>query len=148
MKFKLLGLLILVGIGIQFIPYGKARINPPGVAEPAWDSPRTKELFYRSCANCHSNSTTWPWYSSFAPVSWLIRHDVDDGRKHFNVSMWNAQRVNRGSDAAEELRSGEMPPWIYLMGHPEAKLSDNEKKEFIQGLSATFGGEKGGTAGN
>jgi len=68
---------------------------------------------------------------------------VDEGREHFNVSMWNAQGVNKGYDAAGELREGEMPPWFYLIGHPEARMSSSEKAQFIQGLTATFGGQKG-----
>lgn len=142
MKFKLLGIVVLAGAVIQFIPYGKTHVNPPVVAEPQWDSPGTKELFFRVCANCHSNTTTWPWYSTVAPVSWLIQHDVDEGREHFNVSMWGEQKVNKGHDAAEEVEAGEMPPWVYVMGHPEAKLSESERAEFVQGLTATFGGEK------
>jgi len=139
MKFKLLGILIVAGVAIQFIPYGKDHTNPPVVAEPQWNNSQTKEMFYRVCGNCHSNTTTWPWYSSIAPVSWLISHDVDDGREHFNVSMWNNQKVNKGYDAAGELREGEMPPWFYLLGHPEAKLSESEKNQLVQGLTATFG---------
>lgn len=139
MKFKLLSILIVAGVAIQFVPYGKDHTNPPVVAEPQWDNSQTKEMFYRVCGNCHSNTTTWPWYSSIAPVSWLISHDVDDGREHFNVSMWNNQKVNKGYDAAGELREGEMPPWFYLLGHPEAKLSESEKNQLVQGLTATFG---------
>lgn len=136
--YKLFGILIIAGVAIQLVPYGKDHTNPAVVAEPKWDSPRTKELFDRVCANCHSNNTAWPWYSSIAPVSWLIRHDVDDGRKHFNVSMWDGQKVNKGYDAADMVSEGEMPPWFYVIGHPEAKLSDSEKTQFVQGLSATF----------
>jgi mono/diheme cytochrome c family protein len=142
MKFKLLGVLIIAGVAIQFVPYGKDHTNPPVVAEPKWDTQKTKETFYRVCGNCHSNTTTWPWYSTIAPVSWLVSRDVAEGREHFNVSMWGAQSVNKGRDAAEELREGEMPPWFYVIGHPEAKLSGSEKDEFVEGLSATFGGEK------
>lgn len=139
MKLKLLGVLVLVGVAIQFVPYGKDHTNPPVVAEPSWDSPRTRELFTQACANCHSHNTTWPWYSKIAPVSWLIKFDVDEGREHFNVSMWGSERVNKGRDAAGELREGEMPPWIYVLGHPEAKLSESEKTELVKGLTATFG---------
>ena len=142
MKYKLLGIALIAGVAMQFVPYGKDHTNPPVIAEPNWDSQGTKGLFSRACANCHSNNTTWPWYSSVAPVSWLIRHDVDEGREHFNVSMWDAQRVNKGHDAAEEVRQGEMPPWFYVLGHSEAKLSDSEKTQFIQGLSVTFAGKK------
>ncbi len=138
MKFKLLFFLVLVGAAIQFVPYGKNHANPPVAGEPQWDSPKTRELFMRTCGNCHSNETVWPWYSKVAPVSWLVQHDVDEGREHFNASMWGKQQRNKGSDAAEELREGEMPPRIYLLGHKEAKLSDSEKAELIQGLTATF----------
>ncbi len=142
MKFRLLGVLVLIGVAIQFVPYGKSRTNPPVIAEPGWDNQGTKELFYRVCGNCHSNNTTWPWYSSIAPVSWLIQRDVDEGREHFNVSMWDAQSVNKGRDAAGEVSDGEMPPWFYVIGHPEAKLSDSEKMQLVRGLTATFGDEK------
>ncbi len=138
MKFKIIAILIVAGVAIQFIPYGKNHVNPPVVSEPQWDSPKTRELFYRACANCHSNTTTWPGYSNIAPISWLIQHDVDEGREHFNVSMWGAQKINKGHDAAGEVEEGEMPPWIYVIGHPETKLSDTERTEFIKGLSATF----------
>ena len=138
MKFKLLSMLVVAAIVIQFIPYGKEHTNPPVVAEPEWDSVQTKETFYRVCGNCHSHTTSWPGYSNIAPVSWLIQHDVDDGRKHFNVSMWELQKVNMGHEAASEVESGEMPPWFYVIGHPEAKLSENDKQIFLEGLTSTF----------
>lgn len=143
MRFKLLGIIVLTGVAIQFIPYGRNHTNPPVVAEPQWDRPSTKALFTRVCANCHSNNTTWPWYSSVAPVSWLVQRDVDEGREHFNVSMWGSQKVNKGGDAAEEVQEGEMPPWFYVLGHPEAKLSETEKAEFVAGLAVTFKDDQG-----
>jgi hypothetical protein len=68
---------------------------------------------------------------------------VDGGRKRFNVSMWNVQKKNKGYDAAEEVGAREMPPWQYVIGHPEAKLTESERTVFLQGLTATFGSEKG-----
>jgi len=141
MKYKILGAVVFVAIAIQFIPYGKNHSIPPVVAEPKWDSPRTKELFVRACADCHSNETKWPWYSNIAPVSWLVQYDVQEGREHFNVSMWGIQKKNKGDEAKEEFEEGEMPPWFYLLPHPEAKLSDSEAKALSKGLFATFGEE-------
>jgi mono/diheme cytochrome c family protein len=129
-------------VGIQFVPYGKNHTNPPIISEPQWDSPRTKELFNNACANCHSHQTSYPWYSDVAPVSWLLQRDIDEGREHFNVSAWGAQKKNEGKDAAKEVREGEMPPWFYLPTHPEAKLSDTEKQELISGFEKTFGKEE------
>jgi hypothetical protein len=126
---------------VQLVPYGWSRTNPPVRAEPAWDAPRTRELFFRACADCHSNQTEWPWYSKIAPVSWLVVRDVEVGRSHFNVSEWDRPQEDAG-EAAEEVRDGEMPLPIYLPAHPEARLSAAEKAELVRGLAATFGDEK------
>ena len=142
MKYKIIGAIIIASITIQLIPYGKNYSNPPVLAEPKWDSPQTRELFFRVCADCHSNETKRPWYSSVAPVSWLVQHDIDDGRKHFNISVWGIQERNDGDDAAGEIEEGEMPPWFYLIPRPNARLSEEESKSLIKGLVATFGEEK------
>ena len=143
MKYKIVGIFVLTVIAAQFIPYGKQHVNPSIVAEPKWDSQKTKELFSRACADCHSNETKWPWYSSIAPASWLLQNDVNEGREHFNISMWGVQKKNKGNEAAEEVKKGDMPLWFYLIPHPEARLSDNEKFELINGLVATFGTKRG-----
>lgn len=137
-----LALLVAVLAGlfllIQFLPLGAQRSNPPVVAEPAWDSPRTRELFLRTCGDCHSNQTRWPWYSYVAPASWLVTSDVTEARKHLNVSEWHREQED-ADEAAEEFREGEMPLPIYLPLHPEARLDPDERKELLRGLLATFG---------
>ena len=130
--------LAIVFVLIQLVPYGRAHDNPPVTREPDWDSPRTAELAKRACGDCHSNETTWPWYSKVAPFSWLMQNHVDEGREHFNFSEMN-ERQRKADEAAEELDKGEMPPWAYLLAHPEAKLTNVEKRILIQGLRDTFG---------
>ncbi len=136
--------LIIVGlaVAIQFVPYGRDHYNPPVIKEPRWDSPRTKALFDRACADCHSNRTRWPAYANVAPISWLVTHDVEEGREHFNVSLWGVQKKNKGDEAAKEVEEGEMPMAIYTLMHLEARLSDEEKKALIEGLRKTFGSEE------
>lgn len=141
-RSKILTAVFSVAVLIQFIPYGKDHQNPPVLTSPAWDSPKTKELFQNACANCHSHETLYPWYSHIAPVSWLIQNDVEEGREHFNISLLGIQKKNKVKDAAEELRKGEMPPFFYLPLHPEAKLSDADKEALAKGLENTFGKEK------
>ena len=133
---------VLVGIAIQFVPYGRDHTNPQIVQEPRWDTPSTRILFMRACADCHSNETKWPWYSNIAPISWLVQYDVEEGREHFNISNWLHQKKNKGDEAAEELREGDMPPLIYLPTHPEARLTLTEKEKLIKGLVNTFGEEE------
>ncbi|MCW8797335.1 MAG: heme-binding domain-containing protein [Prosthecochloris sp.] len=140
---KLLGGAIVLLILIQLVPYGRDHSNPPVTGEPVWNSERTQELFSRSCRDCHSNETVWPWYTHIAPASWLAQFDVEHGREKFNVSEWGRPGKNEGDEAAEEVRNGKMPPFFYFPLHPEAKLSETERQELVDGLIATFGEEHG-----
>jgi mono/diheme cytochrome c family protein len=123
---------------IQLVPYGRAHTNPPVLAEPAWDTPDTRELVKRSCFDCHSNDTRWPGYASVAPSSWLVQNDVDGGRAHLNFSEW--QRPQRhAKDAADEVRNKDMPPWYYAAMHPESRLSDAERARMTAAFEKMFG---------
>ena len=126
----------------QIVPYGRAHTNPPVLSSPAWDSSETRTLFLRVCANCHSNRTAWPWYSFVAPASWLVQHDVDEGRSHFNVSEWGRAQQH-GDKAADMVRDGKMPPWFYRPFHASDQLSPAESERFILGLERTFAGSPG-----
>lgn len=140
--------LVILGIAIQILPRGRNHTNPPMRAEPVWDSPQTRDYFFRACADCHSNETVWPWYSHIAPISWLLEYDVEKGRAEFNISEWGAGE-NEGDDATETVQDGSMPPWYYTIAHPPAKLSPAEEQAFLAGLTATFGGaEQGGSREN
>jgi mono/diheme cytochrome c family protein len=128
----LLGVFLL----IQLVPYGRDHESPAVVAEPSWDSPQTRELAVRACYDCHSNETTWPWYSNVAPLSWLTQHDVDEGRERLNFSEWN--RPQRAGESAETVREGEMPPPYYLVTHSDARLTDAELTALAEGLTASL----------
>lgn len=137
----------LVGafLAIQLVPYGPTP-NPPGPVEPAWDSPETRALAVRACFDCHSNETVWPWYSHVAPLAWLVRDHVDEGREHLNFSAWDRPQDD-AEEAAEVVQEGEMPPAYYGPLHPEARLTDAERAALVAGLRATFGGEAEGGVG-
>jgi mono/diheme cytochrome c family protein len=128
---------------IQLVPYGRAHDNPPVVAEPNWDSLQTRELAERACFDCHSNETVWPWYASVAPISWLVQRDVVEGREHLNFSDWNQSHDEHGHEGhepeemGETVLEGEMPPAQYLLNHPEARLTDEERAALAAGLAAT-----------
>ena len=139
------GLVIVVGglVLIQLIPVWLFETNPATHAEPAWDTPRTRQLMQRACFDCHSNDTQWPWYSRVAPVSWLVTFDMWRGRRHLNLSEWTAPGGSRGEGAdparmARDIQAGAMPPNTYLLMHPDAKLTDAEKQALIDGILKTF----------
>jgi mono/diheme cytochrome c family protein len=121
-------------LALQLVPYGRRHENPPTVAEPSWDSARTRALATRACFDCHSNETQWPWYSHVAPASWLLQRNVDHGRGEVNFSEWG--RSDDEHEIVEVLAEGEMPPGSYLLLHPEARLSTLEKQDLVRGLGA------------
>jgi len=127
LKKYLLLLIVLIGVS-QMIPI--QRSNPPVTAEiivPA----DVMTLLRRACYDCHSNETTWPWYSRIAPISWLMAYDVSEGRHHLNFSRWGDlppdRQAKKLQKTAEAIAEGEMPPFYYLPAHPQARLSDREK---------------------
>jgi len=131
------GAIAALALLIQLVPYGRNHTNPPVVAEPNWDSAETKALYDRACADCHSNDTVWPWYSNIAPVSWLVQRDVEEGRQHLNTSEWGTQRIET-NEVGEVILEGEMPMKVFLITHPEARLTKAEKEALAQGLLASF----------
>lgn len=139
------GILVVGFLAIQLVPYGHDHSNPPVQSEPAWNSLQTRALAVRACYDCHSNETTWPWYSNIAPVSWLVQRDVNKGRHGLNFSEW--VRRQRGSrEAVEIVQEGEMPPWFYSIMHPNAQLTSEERALLAQGMQTTFGGRELGQA--
>lgn len=105
--------------------------NPPvegDITAPA----DVRTLLRRACYDCHSNETVWPWYAHVAPASWLLAHDVSEGRDELNFSRWAryqpARRLKKLKESAEEIAEGGMPPWYYRLMHPEARLSDPERE--------------------
>lgn len=126
--------LILVA---QILPFGGEQTNPPVQAEPQWDSPMTRSLAVRICYDCHSNETIWPWHSKIAPASWIVRRDVNQGRRELNFSEWHRRQKEAG-EAAKVVRTGAMPPWYY----PVPSLSPSERQALIDGLQATLGSRR------
>lgn len=117
--------MVVVIVGIQFVPV--ERSNPEVTGEI--DAPaEVAEVLQRSCYDCHSNETTWPWYSRVAPVSWMLAHHVNEGREKLNFSTWDKLNGEKQSEIVheiwEETSEGEMPLRTYLLLHPSAKLDD------------------------
>ena len=143
--FKRIALALVAAlVAAQFIPLKKT--NPPvdpsktmyaSLPVPA----NVQNIFERSCKDCHSNETAWPWYSHVAPVSWAIVSDVHGGRAELNLSEWdtyNAKRKDRKfKEICDQLTSGEMPDVKYTSIHRDARLTDTERTAVCQWAEAT-----------
>jgi len=134
---------VVVLIGLQFVR--PARTNPP--VDPSQTiyarqqvSPQVAAILDRSCQDCHSNTTRWPWYSNVAPVSWFVIDHVNHGRSHMNFSEWgsldNRQSVKKLEEICEEVEDGMMPLASYTRIHWGAKLSAEDVKTLCEWTTA------------
>jgi len=126
-RWLLLGILLIL-IAIQFVPVD--RVNPPVETEVPAPAP-VRVILRRTCYDCHSNETVWPWYSHVAPFSWLLARDVREGRAELNFSTWNQYNTQRQGkklqESWKEVSEGDMPPWYYLPVHRHARLSAEDR---------------------
>jgi hypothetical protein len=125
----------LLFLGAQ--AYRPERTNPPvdvgrTIAANTRMTPEVAAIFERSCNDCHSSETAWPWYSNVAPASWFLAWHVDEGRSELSFSEWakytKRQRERKLHEICQQVESGGMPLASYLPLHPSARLSDEDKR--------------------
>ena len=129
-KYYLIALAVIFGL-MQLIPaYQKS--NPK--TDPSLEIKAPKEvmaILKRSCYDCHSNETKWPRYADVAPMKWVVRRDVIQGRKALNFSEWEKYSDDKKAELKKQIFRSvilAMPLPQYLWLHPEAKLSKEDKK--------------------
>ena len=137
--------LLLVAVLLQLLPFGRLGANPPVTRDAPWPNGRARELAVAACYDCHSNRTRRPLYSRVAPFSWLVARDVRQGREKLNFSTWEGSGGD-ARDAAETIVEGSMPPRRYLPLHPDARLTEDERRLLVQALEG-MGGDRGGPGG-
>ncbi|MES2760934.1 MAG: heme-binding domain-containing protein [Bacteroidota bacterium] len=93
-----------------------------------------------ACYDCHSNQPAFPWYTNIAPVSWWIKHHIDEGSHHLNFSEWGTYSDKKKNHKLEEciemVEEGEMPLVSYTKMHKEAKLTDAQKLQLVEFFKA------------
>jgi hypothetical protein len=143
-RYSLLGLLIVL-LAMQFVRIDKTK--PP--TDPAQDfltvsqaAPAVATLIQETCYDCHSHQTEYPWYSNIAPVSWLLKNHVEEGREHLNFSIWGTysgkKQAHKLEECSEEVGEGEMPMKSFLITHPEARLSDAQRAELVGWFNSQY----------
>jgi len=128
-------LLAVAFVVIQFFRIDKASpaiVQGERIEDAVSVPPDVALILGRSCADCHSNSTIYPWYFNIQPVGWFMKDHIDDGRRHFNMSVFNTYAPKKKAKKLEEIcemvESGEMPLPSYLWIHRDAVLKDTEAK--------------------
>jgi len=143
-RLRKLALWSVVGLAVVFLLMQfkqPDRTNPPVESEinaPA----EIAAILERSCYNCHSHETDWPWYSYVAPVSWWVGEHVEHARGDLNFSQWPVlefeELEHMFHEIDEQIAKGEMPLNSYLILHSEARLSDEEKAALRSWAQSNF----------
>jgi hypothetical protein len=123
------------------VVFAAAQFFRPERTSPATDATRTIRahvgtasglvgVLDRACGDCHSNETTWPWYTKIAPVSWLMALSIAEGRKAVNFSNWGTYSVDEQrtllSASCDDTSNGRMPGRAWTLLHPEARLAPED----------------------
>lgn len=136
---KIIKWVLLIGVCLvvvaQFVR--PARTNPVSDSTQSIETqlavdPKVSAILDRSCADCHSNNTRWPWYTNVSPFSWFVVDHVNEARRNLNFSEWGkydkrrqARRLQQMCDLA---KSGDMPLSTYTPLHPGSKLTADDVK--------------------
>ncbi len=129
-------IIVLVAVGIFALVFVTDYFLVPDRNPPERNSGLilTKEgdaILKRSCFDCHSNETVWPWYSNVPPASLLVYLDVHMGRKHVNFSSWDSMPDPLKRNALKKIltvmKLGVMPWPPYLIMHGDVDLSREDK---------------------
>ncbi len=116
---------------IQFVPVQRRNFPVTGdLVAPL----EVKTALIDACYDCHSSHTRWPLYGAIAPVSWLLAHEVNEGRRRLNFSDWNSYAsdpetaTHKLEQVARLVNNGAMAPWYYRLMHPRACLTAGQRE--------------------
>jgi hypothetical protein len=127
-----------LAIASDFVhPFGKVKSSSAAPLLAGADvDPVVMRILEKSCRNCHSERSEWPWYSYVAPMSWLIENDVHQARSHLNLSRWQEYDAPKQHELLAEMaavvRSRRMPLPRYTLLHPGSKPSPAEFDRIYQ----------------
>lgn len=133
---KIIAILFAVAfVVIQFIRHDLTNppINQAETLEANLQVPENvQKILNRSCKDCHSNETKYPWYSTIQPSAWFLADHIIEGRSELNLSVWKIYEPRRQrrklTEICEQIQAKEMPLPSYLWIHWDSKMSDEDIK--------------------
>lgn len=128
-------LFVIAFVGLQFFQIDKT--NPPIIESETLEAavavpPDVALILGRSCNDCHTNKTVYPWYASIQPSGWFLKDHIDHGKEHLNLSKFNTfdtkKKKKKLEEICEEVDAASMPLPSYLWIHHDAALGESERK--------------------
>ena len=137
-------LLIIILVVIQFFrpALNKSKQAYPNDISRVYPLPdKVQGVLRTSCYDCHSNSTTYPWYAHIQPVGWWLAAHIKEGKEELNFNEFgNYSRRRQQSTLkaiASSIKDRAMPLDSYTLIHEKAKLSANDKELVLQWIEQT-----------
>ena len=141
---NILTVLLLLFIGIQFIDIKKniSQDQSANAIGNHYNVPsKVQSILKTSCYDCHSNNTSYPWYSKIQPVKWWLADHVNSGKRHLNFDEFNSysreKKLEKLDEIVETIKEGEMPLTSYTVIHQDAKLSALDVSEIKKWVNET-----------
>ncbi|MDP2088787.1 MAG: heme-binding domain-containing protein [Flavobacteriaceae bacterium] len=145
-SFKKIGFIVLVVFtGIQLIPATRNQ------SDEVFENDLTKNfdvpddiqnILKKSCYDCHSNNTDYPWYNKVQPISWILENHIKEGKAALNFNDFgtysNRKQKSKLRSIRNQIHDGEMPLYSYTLMHSNAKLSEKEKDEVFHWIDKLY----------
>ena len=131
---RLILIVVIVLIGIQFIPTKRNTstvLLETDISKSLSVPVEVQNIFKRSCYDCHSNNTNYPWYNKIQPISFLLENHIKKGKKELNFSKFGTYSKRKQKSKLKaiynQIKDNEMPLWSYTLIHRDAKLSEKDR---------------------
>lgn len=139
MRKKILLAVLAIFIIIQFFRPAKniaTTTDATKVVASVFSTPdNVTQILQRSCNDCHSNNTVYPWYNNFQPVMWYLNNHINEGKHEINFDEFATYKLRRQyhkmEEIVEQVEENEMPLSSYTLMHSNAKLSKEDKELLI-----------------
>ncbi len=80
-----------------------------------------QNILKRSCYDCHSNNTVYPWYDRIQPVAWWLQYHVNHGKHSLNFSEFGSYSVARQAkklkNIGKQIKEDVACRWIAICGY-------------------------------
>lgn len=132
---KILLLLLAALVVIQFFhPDKNIDTNPTANNDISKVIPvpdNVQQILEKSCYDCHSNNTEYPWYAEVQPVAWWLNNHIQEGKREINFNEFASYRPRRQykklEEIIEQVKEDEMPLSSYTLIHKDAVLNKDQK---------------------
>lgn len=136
---KILLALLIILIIIQFIQPARntsGQILPTDITKIYAVPDSVQHVLKIACYDCHSNNTTYPWYSKIQPGAWFMANHIENGKADLNFSEFGTYSKRKQEHTlrliASQITDDEMPVSSYKFIHKNARLSPPQKQLIIQ----------------